>query len=692
MKKLTAIILVLSMIFCLCACGSEEEAPAERSCGVYVTVEANDVYAVSCGREDGSDSATHADGTKINAGETFHFDFAGEKAEGSAKAVVSYMICVYDKDLGIIADESFEDNFANMARIDIVVTEDHHIIYKGGEINCGGKLVVSMNETNDALGVYATETSVKVSNNESAGNKITDTLAGFAATFTEAAETNRASYTENTAGKGSDIPDFNMKHSVYVTRGDDAVVSFRMRDYAYLGTEERETVFAHNYDVQTGDELTLESVFTDVDALKKLCTEYILISTTSSEDVVFTEGFTEKIPELLKDGSWYFDNEGLVVIANRGELSDMSYEFSVPYSDIEQYLKEEFIPTALDDTQSCAIRALYAEDASTDDFVFVDNAEEIKPIIITATGSIYNVGVYLVSYDEESNSYGLTNELKYCSDLLDGGAFSLDTELGSTPNVLVQYTTSYGDVKNALLSVDENGDIVITDPDGGDEGIDIIDTLPFMIDLNCDGTDDEISFSGGTVNIVSGTDSSGFDTGVTDIDGARLYDVDLDGVFELFVSGSTASGDNILYCLKLDGVSLIPVPFDNEEYACGELKAFSADSVNVSSRINVLGTYSYDRSYKFADGKLIPAATESYKVISDKFITPNAELALIEGGTIAAGTEIKVVETDLSTFVSVQTADGTVGKLQLSQTDGDTGWLINGTPEGELFDSLPYAD
>lgn len=692
MKKFTAILLVLSMIFCLCACGQEEVVPTERSCGVYVTVEADDVYAVSCGTEDGSESATHADGTKIDAGETFHFDFAGDKAEGSDKAVISYMICIYDKDLGIIADESFEDNFANMARVDITVTADHHIIYKGGEVNCGGKLVVSMTEVNDSLGVYVTETNVKVSNNESAGAKITEALSGFAGTFTEATETNRASYTENTSGKGSNIPDFSMKHSVYVTRGDDAVVSFRMRDYAYLGTEERETVFAHNYDVQTGDELTLESVFTDVAALRELCTEYILISTTSSEDVVFTEGFTEKIPELLKDGNWYFDNDGLVVIANRGELSEMSYEVSVPYSEIGQYLNEESLPRELGRTQSCAIKVQYAEDANTDDFVFVDNAEDIRPIIVSATGSLYNVSVYLVSYDEESNSYGLTNELLYVSELLDGGAFSIDNILGSTPNVLVQFTTSYGEVKNELLYLDENGDIVISSPEGGDEGIDIIDKLPFSIDLDADGADDEISVSGGTVNIVSGTDSAGFDTGVTDIERALLYDVDLDGAFELFVSGSTTSGENILYCLKLSGVSLIPVPFGNAEYACGELKAFSPGSVNVNSRINVLGTYSYDCSYKYADGKLTPTAAESYKVMSDKYITPKAELALIDGGTIAAGTEIKVVETDLSTFVSVQTADGTVGKLELSQTDGDTGWLVNGTPEGELFDSLPYAD
>lgn len=692
MKKITAILLILSMIFCLCACGKEEEVPVERSCGVYVTVEADDIYAVSCGREDGSDSATHADGTHIDAGETFHFDFAGDKAEQSGKALIAYMICVYDKDLGIIADGSFEDDFSNMARVDIVVTEDHHVIYKGGKIESGGKLLVSMAEREDSLGVYVTDTTVTVSDNEDAGNKITEAMNGLIGTFTGNTEANRASYESNVAGVGGEIPSFSMKHSVSVARGDDALVSFRARDYVYLGTEEQEAVTAHNYDTRTGAELTLSDVFTDVEALKNLCTEYILISTTSDENVIFTEGFTEKIPGLLRDGYWYFDAEGLKVIANRGDIAETAYEFSVPYSDIEQYMKEEYLPAQHNDTESCSISAAYAEDVNTDDYIFVDNAEEIKPIVISSKGCIYNVGVYLVKYNEEANSYGLTNEIFYCSDMLDGGAFSMDDILESTPNVLVQYTTPYGTTKSALLSIDENGDIVITDPDGGDEGIDIMDYLPFDIDLDGDGTDDEISVSGGTVNIVSGTDSSGFDAGVTEIDLVRLYDVDLDGQFELFVSGNTESGEHILYCLKLSGNSLKPISFADAEYACGTLKAFSTDGVNVISPINILGTYSYECSYKYEGGKLSPAAAEGYKVISDIYIAPVADLVLADGGTIAAGTEFKVTTTDLSSFVTVQTAQGETYTLTLSQTDGDTGWLVNGTPEGELFEELPYSE
>lgn len=691
MRKLTAILLVFSLIFCLCACGHKDEGEQERSCGVFVTVEADDIYAVSCGTDNGSDSATHADGTAIDAGEVFHFDIAGEKAEQSAKALISYMICIYDKDFNIIEDESFDDNFANMARIDIVVTADHHIIYKGGEVNCGGKLVVSMSDYEDSLGVTATDTFVTVAGNEDAGTKISEALKGYVDNFTEATEANRASYESNTSGKGGEIPAFSMKHSVSVARGDSAVVSFKTSDYAYLGTEEKETVIAHNFDVETGNELKLENVFNDVDAIVSLCTEQILISTTSG-DVVFNEGFTSLIPELVKDGNWYFDNEGLVIISNKGELADNSYEFSIPYSDIEKNINEEYLPAEIAEMGPGGINAVFAKDANADDYVFVGDTDETKDIIVSASGNIYNVGVYLVSYNEEDNSFGLIEQLLYCSDLSEGGAFSIDNILESTPNVLVQFTTPYGDVKNIFLSADESGKLVITDHDGGETGIDVMEMLPFMVDLNGDGTDDEINISGGTVKVTSGSESTSCKTELSEISIAKLYDIDRDGAFELFVGGDLASDDYIVYCLKFDGKDIKPIPFDGNDYICGDITAFMANTLTVNSRIDVLGTYAYESDYEYADGKITPAGSGSYSVKSETYITPNAELQLLEGGTIAAGTPVKVIETDLSSYVTVQAEDGTAGKLQLSQNSGDTGWLVNGTPEGTLFSDLPYAD
>lgn len=693
MRKITAILLAISLIFCLCACGHKDDGDAERKCGVYVTVKADDIYAVSCGTEKGSDSASPAEGGKIPAGQEYHFDFAGDAAKGSKSAVIPYMICIYDKDFNVITEASFEDDFSNMAQVNIVVTEDHEIIYKGGKVNCGGKVVVSLEQVEDSLGVNVAKVSVSVAGNEEAGDKITDAMAGLVDSFTANTEANRASYTENVSGKSGEIPAFAMSEDVTVPRGDKHIVCFRVRDYVYLGTQEISTYSAHNFDVATGTELSLTDVFTDVDKLISACTEYILISTTD-DGVVYNEGFTDAIPNLVKDGNWFFDKDGIVIIANQGDIADKGHEFHIPYSDIEKYVKEDYLPEEYDEICPCSISAVYADDKSADKFTFVGNeGDDLAEgdIIVTASGDISNIGVYTVAYNADSNSYGLVRQLFYCSDLHEGGSFAINAQLESTANILVQYTTAYGTVTNNLLSADENGGICITDPDGGSKGIDIMNDLPFSLDLNGDGNDDEISIKGGKVNITSGANSASFDTGLDKITVALLHDSDCDGNFELFAGGDMASDDYIVYCLKFDGKTIKDIPFDGEDFVCGDIQSFAANKLCVNSVADILGTYSCLRNYEYSDGKFHAADGSSCKINTDQYIVTKADIALAEGGTIASGTEVRVTGTDFESFVSIEAKDGTAGKLNLSKNSGDTGWLINGTPEAELFQSLPYA-
>ena len=693
MRRLTAVLLVFSLIFCLCACGHKGDGNDERECGVFVTVKADDIYAVSCGTENGSDSATPADGGTIKKGEVYHFDFAGDAAEGSKSAVIPYMICIYDENFNIISEASFEDDFSNMAKVQIVVTKDHNIIYEGGKVDCGGKVSVDLNRFNDSLGVYATEADVSIANNEEASSKINKALDGYIDSFTENTEANRASYTKNTSGVSGEIPDFSMTHDVSVSRGDSSIICFRTRDYVYLGTEEKDTVIAHNFDTASGKELKLEDVFNDIDALKSFCTENILISTTAEEGV-YKEGFTSVIPELVKDGNWYLSNDGLVIIANKGVVSDKLHEFKIPYSDIEKYLNEEYMPNSKKTVAPGSITASFANEKSADDYVLIgDDGDDYSDgdLLIAASGSISNVGVYSVKYNSDNNSYGLISQLFYCSDLREGGAFTVETALEATPNILVQFTTPYGTVTNNLLSLDADGNVSITDPDGGNNGIDIINDLPFELDLNGDSNNDEISISGGSVNIKSGGSSADFDTGLEEITVALLHDSDCDGNFELFVGGDMASDDYIVYCLKYDGKTIKSISFDGEACAYGDVSSFAANKIYLNTVANILGTYSYTKEFEYSDGEFKAVKSSSYKISTDTYIVPNTDLALAEGGTISAGSEIRITGTDFESFVSVEAKDGTSGKLQLSKNNGEGGWLINGAPESEVFQSLPYA-
>ena len=144
MRRFLAVLMALSVILTLCACsGSNTEK--RRKCGLYVTVEATDVYTVSFGTDSGSESCTPAKGDTFKSGEVVHFDPAGTHAEKKASYVIDYTVCVYDKDMEILAVASFSDDFGNMAKINITVTEDHHIVYSGESVSCGGSVIVDIN-------------------------------------------------------------------------------------------------------------------------------------------------------------------------------------------------------------------------------------------------------------------------------------------------------------------------------------------------------------------------------------------------------------------------------------------------------------------------------------------------------------------------------------------------------------------
>ena len=69
MRRIAAILLALLLVLGLCACGKKTETVKMRDCGVYVTIEADDIYTVSYGTDDGSESTNHADDTPLDPGE-----------------------------------------------------------------------------------------------------------------------------------------------------------------------------------------------------------------------------------------------------------------------------------------------------------------------------------------------------------------------------------------------------------------------------------------------------------------------------------------------------------------------------------------------------------------------------------------------------------------------------------------------
>lgn len=700
MRRFVAIMLALMLVLGLCACGKKEQTVKTRDCGVYVTVEANDVYTVSYGTESGSESTNHADGSALDAGEVVHFDFAGDAAEGSNKAVIDYSICIYDKDLNIIAIESFSSDFSNMARVDITVTADHRIINASDKLVCGGDTVIEFKTSKPEKGVSLAVPTVTMANRPEAAKAINSSITEVNKTFTgEQLESSRKAYNELAKeADGDKLDAFSQNRYVRVMRGDSTVLSFRMYDKANLGTGSASAITGHNYDAYTGAELKLTDITDNLDEFVNTCSEDIFSTLTDDSkysDMLFNEGYTDKVKDLISDGHWYMNSAGLVIAINPGEIADAeegAFEFTVKYEDLTGKLKEEFMPAELDGT-SGDISAALAKDADTGSLTIIGSEanKDIKSVLVTVSGDIYDVSVYTANYYKSSGKYSLETQLWYCSDLSEGAAFAINNELKTSPNIFIGFTRPDGTYERRLLSADSSGKVTVLDPDGGETGTLISGKLPYSTDLNNDETQEKIN---------TATDSNGCLTLSVEASGKtveqatliktgasiRIFDIDGDGKAEIFIDGKTADGETVTYCFGFDG-ELSVCSFGDSDHASGAVKEFNSSKLTLKQTVNILGTYTAQVDYNYSDGKFTKASSVM-KLSGTSYVTTSKDLTLSDGKIIPADYKLKFTETDGSSYIDFTTDQGLTGKIKIEKTD--SGWNIDGSSDTSYFDSLPY--
>ena len=688
MRKLFAAILAIAMLFSLCACGNKDVEEVERDCGVYITVQAADVFTVSCGTIEGSDAYKNEDGSVIAPGTVIHFDFAGGAAEGSEEAIIDYSICAYDESLGIIADNSFSDDFANKARYDIVITEDHHILYDGEEYSCGGDMIVTYENTAPADGVSLMVPTVSIPSRPEVADKINSAIEGYNATFTG------EMYTANKDAYGKDNPDnaslepFSMSRTVRVIRGDSKVLSFRMADRANLGTKTTLAITCHSFDPQTGDEISIDDLSADSAAFKDYCAERVLVATTEeerflTESMIFVDGYTDNIRNLISDGHWYLSADGLMIAANPGDISVGYYEFTIPYEDLADYLKEEYLPAELSgDYGNASLQ--YAKDVTAESLSLIgaEPDDSIDSMIVTVAGNIYNVNVYTGKYSTDSGKFTPDLQVVYCSDMMRGAALAINRAPASTPDLMLSFTCPDGTVRQLLISTDSaNGGLLLMDLQGGNEGVVVKSSTKY--DLNGDGSEETVKIvSGDSVSVAVGKET--VETPVKTEAVMRLYDLNGDGKMEIYVSGKLESGESATCCYTYDkSLAALGEPID------GIVNEFNGNRLFVLGEIDVLGVHPVNLVYyyDFSANQLVQMTGFEYIFDGEEMLTAAVAMAMKDGTAINAGTGVYLKSTDGESYVKVTTSDGKSGTLSITK-DAMGQWTINGQPVSLCFKEL----
>ena len=535
------------------------------------------------------------------------------------------------------------------------------------------------------------------------------------------------------AERGSENADLYLpyEYSRYldVKRGDGRVLSLTCLGYTSSGgVHGYAGLDAVNFDLATGEILRLEDLADDPEEFLRQCADRLWEISRGGKyaDLAldgYFPGYEEDLPGLLRDGNWYFDSEGLTVIANPYEIAPYAsgrIEFTLPYRWLRYYIREEYLPAETEKTGSLSgeiTDAVPGAEFTLDDGT---NGRGVC-VLFKAAGTAEEVRLTRVASYEREDGYGFYEDgtFWYASAMADGETLLLRTWFGDVlPTLKIGWKNANGSREEYLLfQSGKDGSLVMMKDAAPALPLDILRSLPFEYDLDGDGESEIIDMKikqsvGRSHGVLTVNGLPAEDTYATDAEGICLLlaDLDGDGTAEILFSGDLGSDDYVTCAWRSDTLELIPFTGETRRGSDGAeitsladgVAAISGGTLYLESFTYQLGTYSSARAYEDSDGSVKPRPD-----IRDGFdgwhylynrnwltVTKDLPVSWETGGESALppGTEILLRGTE-GDRVHFLTTDSRSGRIDLAITRSDAyfGWTIEGVPETEYFQRLPYA-
>ena len=294
-----------------------------------------------------------------------------------------------------------------------------------------------------------------------------------------------------------------------------------------------------------------------------------------------------------------------------------------------------------------------------------------------------------------------------------------------TVSVTVQQVSSWTAAPTDLPVVDVTPGPVPEESEAEEERIvgrcvSIADALPYRADLDGDGQAEIVDLTTlpgtdgqprWTVSVQKGEEVKLSQTDILDDMPYDLWagDLDEDGQYELFFHGDMASDDYVIYAWRWD---LAPLRFQRDDrYGWGDeddptvfaaaIEGFEDGHIIVLGVVDMLGTHWGVRTLALGeDGIIGPVSTVwTFDEDMDRALTVKRALTAYsakarkdpgEAFVLEPGTRIVPLCSDGQERMWFETDKGKGGVLLLVPDEGDM-WLIDGTPEADCFEELPYS-
>lgn len=413
MKKISSLILALCMVFALAACSAIELPPLP------------DVEAIKAEEAAQAEAEAAAQAAEVQA------MMESEALPTEAVQLANHVI---------VNISSFNETYMDPqheAEPILEVSWELPAVYVEGRDEAGAIInehIAAINETFHTGNDYGYGTASGVS------------------LLLEAATDNYA-YIVNTGAENTPML-YSTGLSVKVPRADEKALSLRYTTYEYTGGAHGMYVDrAYIFDTATGERVTLDMLSADADAFSAFLQEYMLSLYEADEDGYYSERAlldSETAPgalaALIREGSWYLGDEGLVIFSDIYELGPYAAgicEFTVPYSALEGRLDERYMPV---DKSGDGSFSLIDQSELTDgsaqiiDRVTVD--AEGEQLCLAAEGIVYDVILSEVSYLDKFYETAQLWRCSYMNDCL----LQLDVSVPEgMPNLMLSYSDAAGE-------------------------------------------------------------------------------------------------------------------------------------------------------------------------------------------------------------------------------------------------------
>lgn len=234
------------------------------------------------------------------------------------------------------------------------------------------------------------------------------------------------------------------------TRIDHNVLSLYGESASYAGNNRpQRTCIAANYNMVTGDVLTLGSILYHIDAKRALSDLVIQYLDTIAEEKFLLDGYQDVVRKRFNqdesfDEDWYFSNDGLCFYFAPYEIAPYTSGViiaEIPYDELAGVIADEFFPPE-EDVLEGKILTVPMDNADLDRFsqiteLTVDNDGDI--ILLYAEGAVRNVRIHSGTINSENENFEAVYTLFATYTLSPGDAIMLKAKPADEVPLCVSY-------------------------------------------------------------------------------------------------------------------------------------------------------------------------------------------------------------------------------------------------------------